>query len=450
MQDAVPGSNDPTVTLHVEKIVTGGAGLAHHEGRTVFVPLTAPGDEVRVRLEQVRRSFVTGTVEEVLTPGPDRRPGPCPHFGVGLCGGCDLQHLTDAAQRTAKREIVADCFRRLGGLDVGDRIEGPDADLPPLHYRNQLRLFASPMGPYGLRRRGTRDVLPLETCLLVPEIFTRDILPWLRLLPPVEQLVLRFDHQDRWLVSMYGNPQRMKILRKLTTEGAADRPPASGCAGIQFNNRPVWGRDYLVVHCAGKKYKVSAQSFFQTNLAVAERAVAQVRTWLDELPGAGRLLADLYSGVGLFSLALADRFERLVAADADPGSVQDADNNIRRDPVARDRGQAVVRTAEDALADTDLLPRAALAEGCCVVDPPRAGLGAETCRALLEARPAAVIYMSCDPATLARDCRLLSDGGQVIRHVRVLDMFPQTAHVETLVLLTPGPADDRRTEDRSP
>jgi 23S rRNA (uracil1939-C5)-methyltransferase len=421
-------------TLHVEKIVTGGSGLSRHDGTTVFVPLAAPGDEVRVRLGPPRRNHRTGEIDTVITPGPDRCPPPCPHFGD--CGGCQLQHLTATGQRDAKTDIVADCFRRLGGIDVADRIEPPDPDLPEFHYRTKARLFASPEGPYGFRRRASHRIVPLTTCRLLPEIFDAEILPWLRTLPPAEQLVLRFDERGQWLLSIYGPSRRMRVLKQMVAQLPAGEPPAPGCAGLQYNNRPVWGRDYLVVACAERKFRVGAQSFFQANLAVAARAVERGRAWLDELAEPGSLLLDLYCGVGLFGVVWADRFKRVLAADTDPHAVRDAQNNVRRDRVAKERVRVVPRAADALLSDRELLPAAAALEACCVVDPPRAGLGAATCRALTEAAARTLLYLSCDPATLARDARELCGGGYAVRRVAVLDMFPQTSHVETLVLLT--------------
>jgi len=436
-----------TLSLTVDKIVTGGVGLGRHEGRAVFVPLTAPGDEIRARVEHEKRHFLNARLEEVVRPGPDRREAPCPHFGD--CGGCDLQHLGPDAQRDAKTGIVADCFRRLVQLDIADRLEGPDREPAEFGYRTKLRLIAAPTGHYGLMRRGTHDVVPITTCPLMPEIFDRDILPWLRTLPPVEQMVLRLDGRGGWLLSLYGPSTRMRVLKRILAKLPGDGQPAPGCVGLLYNNLPVWGRTYLVIHCARKKFRVGAQSFFQSNLDVAERTVALARAWLDEIDAPTERFLDLYCGVGLFSLALADRFETLLAADSDPFAVRDAENNMRRYRNARDCVTVVTQTAEAVLKDPALARPEEGDRTCCLVDPPRAGLGKEVCRALLAAAPRVVLYLSCDPATLARDVRALVDGGYELRKVKALDMFPQTGHVEALVLLTRSPAEIDR-DSREP
>ena len=442
MSDITPegnASDAPTaevLDLVVEKLVTGGAGLARHDGMAVFVPLTAPGDTVRARVVQKRRGFMQAVVEDVLAPGPDRREAPCPHYGE--CGGCDLQHLDPVAQRAAKAAIVLDCFRRLGRMDVAEILTETAAVGDDLGYRNRIRLFGHPAGPYGLMRRGTHEVVPLETCLLMPEVFNRDILPWLRMLPPVEQITVRLDGQGHWLLSLFGPQNRLKILKRMLAALGPGEAPAPGCTGLLFNNLPVWGHDYLVHKVAGHTFKVSAQSFFQGNHAVTEAAVATVRSWLGDLAANGRLgplLGDLFCGVGLFSLALADLFPRVIAIDSDEGACRDLVNNAERDDSAR--GKVTVRpgTLAKVLAEPEPGSPEEWAAACCVVDPPRAGLGKDGAAALLERRPRQVLFMSCDPATLARDAAIFAEAGYAPTRLRVLDMFPQTAHIESLLLL---------------
>jgi 23S rRNA (uracil1939-C5)-methyltransferase len=201
-----------TLEVTIEKLVTGGDGLARHEGQAVFVPLTAPGDRVRVRVKERRKGFFRATLEEILEPGPGRQDPPCPHYGQ--CGGCDIQHLAPEHQRQSKAAIVADCFQRLGKLDVSELLTGPDARVD-LGYRNRIRVFSNPVNHYGLMRRGTHEVVPLEGCLLMPDTFNQDILPWLRMLPPAEHIVVRMDGRGGWLVSVFGPAKRLKVMRKV-------------------------------------------------------------------------------------------------------------------------------------------------------------------------------------------------------------------------------------------
>ena len=423
------------IEVRIEKLVTGGDGLAHHEGQAVFVPLTVPGDRVRVAVKERRRGFVRATVQEILEQGPGRQDPPCPHFGQ--CGGCDLQHMEPEHQRRAKADIVADCFLRLGKMDVSELLTGPVAGME-MGYRNRIRVFANPANHYGLMRRGTHEVVPLESCALLPEQFNRDILPWLRMLPPAEQIVVRMNGRGGWLVSIFGPSRRVKVMRKILAALPEGEPPAPGCEGLLFNNLPLWGRDYLIHEIAGHKYRVGAQSFFQGNRAVTEEALAMIREWITELKNDGNLgvlLGDLFCGVGLFSLALADLFEKVVAVDSDQGSCRDAENNIQRNEAIRDKARVHIGQLTKILAQPDLAPPALWNASFCLVDPPRAGLGRDGVKTLLDLRPRHLLYMSCDPATLARDAAAFVAAGYRARRLHVLDMFPQTSHIETMLLL---------------
>ncbi len=421
-----------TVDLAIEKIVTGGRGLGRHEGEAVFVPLAAPGDLIRARLAKRHKGYREAELLEVLEPGPGRRDAPCPHFAD--CGGCDLQQLDDDAQAAARREVLLDCFTRLGRVDVSGALEEP-APSPALAYRNRIRLSQHPTGPYGLKRRGSHDVVLMEQCPVMVEPFAETILPWLRFLPPMEQIVVRMDGRGGWLLSLYGPPTRTKLLKSIVAQAGADGAPAPGLKGLLLNNRPYWGRTYLVMEVAGHKFRVSHNSFFQANLDGAEQALATVRAWLDDLPAGGDL-ADLYGGVGLFALGLADRFDRIVSIDSDSAAAQDARENVRRSSVEVDRITVREGQVQDELAAPEVKEALNWPEACVMVDPPRTGLGKPVLAALGELKPRAVVYLSCDPATLARDCAALVAVGYAVTRVRPVPMFPQTSHVETLVLLT--------------
>jgi len=432
-QSGPPPGDPGSFELEIEKLVTGGAGLGRLEGQAVFVPLGAPGDRVRGTFVERRKGFARGRIDEILVPGPGRREAPCPHFGE--CGGCDLQHLEPDVQRAVKTDIVADCFQRLGRMDVSGVLEGPDPGTD-LGYRNRIRVFANPANFYGLMKRGTHDVVPLEACLLMPDRFNGEILPWLRFLPPVEQVVVRLDGRGRWLASAYGPPARQKVLKKVIAALDEGEAPAPGCTGLLYNNLPLWGRDYLLHEVAGHTFRVGAQSFFQGNHEQTERAIALVRGWLTEDEDRpGGLLGDLYCGVGLFSVALADLFDAVVAIDSDPAGCRDARTNVQHCRDARDKTTVHAGRLTDLLGKVDLAPEAAWKAGVCVVDPPRAGVGKEGVKALVKASPRKIVYMSCDPATLARDTAGLVAGGYAVKKLKVLDMFPQTAHIESLLLL---------------
>ena len=423
----------------IAKVVTGGAGLGRCRDLAAFVPLTAPGDVVRAKVIRRKKSFVQAELEEVLTPGPGRVEPRCPHFGD--CGGCDLQHLDENAQREAKIAIVRDCFRRLGGMDVSELLEGPDPAGEPYGYRNRIRLTRSPSGPFGLLRRGSRDVVPLTTCPQLPPIFDEKILPFLLEMPPVDQIIVRLDGRGGFLLSLFGPPNRVKPLKLMLKKLADGESPREGCVGIIYNNLPLWGRDHLLIKLAGHTFRVGANSFFQANIEVAAAVLQTTREWLEEVPGSGGLkLADLYCGVGLFTLGLADLCTGSIGIESDPHAVRDAQNNAERDNDAKGKTVIWRGRVEKALEKwPEGAPEGAKDfpwdQSVVVLDPPRTGLGRDGAAMLRDKNPRVVLYLSCDPATLARDCSVLTAGGYELQKLRAFDMFPQTGHVEVLAML---------------
>jgi 23S rRNA (uracil1939-C5)-methyltransferase len=426
----------PTLDLTIEKLVTGGRGLARHDGEAVFVPLTAPGDTVRARLVRQHKGYREAELVDVVTPGPGRRAAPCPHFAG--CGGCDLQHLDEDRQDAVRRAILLECFERLGGLEIADRLEEPTAG-PVRGYRNRVRLSQHPTGRYGLLRRSSHDVVPLDECLVMAEPFQDTILPWLRFLPPVDQIVVRLDGRGGWLLSLYGPPNRSKPLRAFLNEAPPGQPPAPGLQGVLLNNRPHWGRSFLVLEVGGHKFRVSHDSFFQGNLAAAEDALTTIGGWLDEAGQRGGDLADCYGGVGLFALGLADRFDRIVTLDADASASRDARENVRRHPLGSERVTVHQGEVHHLLAGPAVRDALDWDEATVILDPPRTGLGKPVLAALAERRPRRLIYLSCDPATLARDGAALTAAGYELVRARPVPMFPQTAHLETLVQMDRRP-----------
>ncbi len=434
----------------IDKLVTGGAGLGRRDGEVAFVPGTVPGERIRARVLRRRRGYLEAELVEVLAPSPDRVAPPLGE--VGTACGCDLQHLSPEAQRRAKAEIVRDCFRRLAGMEVDDLLEVPPAAGPDLGYRNKIRLWRGPTGQYGMIRKGTHDVVPVDSLPLLPPLFDETILPWLRQLPPVDQVVVRLDGRGGWLVALFGPASRLRLLRAVLKQRGEGEPPAPGCVGVLFNNRPIWGRDHLLYKLGGHTYRVGAGSFFQVNLAETEAALAAARLWLDDAAPTperpGGWLVDLYCGVGLFSLALADRFARIVGVEQHAGAVRDARNNLRRDRAAAGKGTVVRESVSRALwrwsggertnpaagDGTDDLPSPDWSATTVVFDPPREGLGEENAGRLATLAPPLLIGMSCDPAALARDARALVDGGYRLERLRMVDMFPHTSHVEVLSL----------------
>jgi 23S rRNA (uracil1939-C5)-methyltransferase len=383
--------------VRVERILPGGVGFAHAEGQTVFVSLAAPGDLARVRVESTRGRAAFASIVEVLEPSAVRAKPPCPYFG--RCGGCDFQQLTYDAQLSAKAEIIRDCLRRVAHTEPPAEIEVvPSPEV--WRYRSRARWQHDALRRHlGYYERGSHRVCDVADCPVAA--------------PPVAERLKRL----RGMMSEGALPQAAEFEAVAGDEGVALAPPAE----------PGDEREQ-VRRIGGETYRFDAGCFFQINHALLAPLVEEgLRGTAD---GGGTAL-DLYGGVGLFTLPLARRFRQVVAVEGNPASAEYARRNLSDASLANARvetsavGDWLERHAED-LGRADFV----------LLDPPRAGAEPEALRGIVGLEPAHVSYVSCDPATLARDLRLLLDAGYRLDSLRAFDMFPQTHHVETVVHLT--------------
>ncbi|HEY7837798.1 MAG TPA: class I SAM-dependent RNA methyltransferase [Terriglobales bacterium] len=376
--------------LTIEKLVYGGDGLARipsTDGRqqAVFVPFVLPGEVVRVELEPPARGRTTARVIEILQPAPERITPLCEYFG--RCGGCQLQHAPAELQLELKRGMLIETLRRTGGLIPGEAWTGDVAlhAAEPWAYRNRVRLQRTPEG-VGYYERDSHRVLPVTHC----PIASASIEAAIGTLAPGEreEIELAVDNDDHGL--------------------ASDAP-------LEFS-------------AAGHRYRVSAGSFFQVNRFLTEELVEVVTGGVSGT--AGSTAIDLFSGVGLFALPLVDRgFSRVHAVESHPAAYEALRFNVASAKAVRaSRRPALEFVRQWKYGPPDLV----------VADPPRTGLGREMVAALLEAAPRRLHLVSCDPATLGRDLRGLLAAGYRITEMHLLDLFPQTYHLETVVKLSLG------------
>ena len=393
------GAAGEVIEVAIEKLVTGGLGLARHEGLTVLVPLAAPGDRLAVRLVERRAGWARGELLEVLAPGPARREAPCPHYA--RCGGCDLQHLDEDAQLAAKVQAAVETLGRLGGV----RLEQPPAVVAgtPWGYRRraQLRVVAprdsQEPARLGQLARGSHEVVPLESCpILVPalEARLRDLPP--RLARTAGRLDLAAGDGGAWTARLDGEPLK---------GGAADGSVA--------------------VRVGDFEYRFDARCFFQGHAQMLGPLVEAAIGPGDAADEAAEA-ADLYAGVGLFTLPLAARYARVHAVESEPAAGEFLAGNVERNGLTNVSVHA--ESVERAAAG---LPRG-LAR--VLVDPPRAGLSPPVRRALLALAPRRITYVSCDVATLARDLRALAPEF-LLESLALLDLYPQTSHIEAVAQL---------------
>ena len=403
-----------TLDIRPLSLVYGGDAFGRlPDGRAVFVPFALPGELVRVRLVEQKRGHARAELLEVLEPSPDRITPRCSHYTV--CGGCHYQHLSYPAQLAAKTAILAEQLRRLGGL-VEIPIQPAVPSPQPWNYRNHIQFHLTAEGRLGFQRAGSERVVPIQECHL-PEPLINQVWPQIELepLPGVERLSLRAGADDELLlVFESSDPEPFEF--------SVEELPVSAVHLGPGGTLVLAGSDSLVIEVLGRPFQVSAGSFFQVNTPQAEAMLRHVL----ELVGAGpfQTLLDVYCGVGLFSAFLAPRASRLVGIELSPSACADFAANLDE----FEHVELYEADAETVLGSVDFHPDLIL------VDPPRAGLGQAALDGLLAQQAPRLVYISCDPATLARDSKRLVAGGYNLVSVTPFDLFPQTYHIESISL----------------
>jgi 23S rRNA (uracil1939-C5)-methyltransferase len=383
-----------SLEVEIERILPGGYGLAHAEGKTVFVALAAPGDRLRVRVDRQQGNVLFASIEEILVASPDRIEPPCPYFG--RCGGCDFQQLAYENQLAAKAEIIRDCLHRIARLEVVPEIVVTPS---PRDWRYRMRAMwqiDQNERTIGYYERGSRRVCDVVDCAV--------------LMPELQDTLERVRSTD-WLEF----PPDLKHLEVVAGENGVSLAPRFA----EFETRE------LELTINGERYSYNAEAFFQINPGLlgplVEFALHQV---------SGETAIDLYCGVGLFTLPLARRFKQVIGVEGNPNATRFARRNLDR---ARLENARVITAGV-----AEWFRSKSLTADFVLLDPPRAGAESAVIKGILDVAAPRVTYVSCDPATLARDLKKLIAGGYAIESLRAFDLFPQTHHVETVVRLQLG------------
>ncbi|MBO0786891.1 MAG: class I SAM-dependent RNA methyltransferase, partial [Actinobacteria bacterium] len=413
--------------LEITGVAHGGWCVARDaSGRVVFVRHALPGERVLARVTGETARFARADAVEIIEPSPDRVAPPCPHARPGGCGGCDWQHASLPAQRRLKAAVIGEQLRRIAGLEREITVEPLPGDSGGLGWRTRVRFSVAPDGTAGLLRHRSHEVAEVTDCLIAH--------PLIRELAVTRQ---RW-HGARWVeaVAAPGSGERALLV---SPDAARCEPAATALASSVISVRgrreaPVRGRGYLRQAAAGRTWRVAASGFWQGHPGAAgvltEAVLAALR------PRPGDVALDLYSGAGLFAGALAGAVGpdgTVIAVESDPAAVRDARHNLRATPWARvHRGEAARVLAAGPGRDWPA-PRLA------VLDPPRAGAGREVVAQLAAlAGLERIAYVSCDPATLARDIALFTAARWQLAELRGFDAFPMTHHVECLAVLARG------------
>lgn len=454
----MPLQKNQILTLRIERLSSDGSGVAHSaDGEAVFVPGTAPGDEARVRIVKDCGRYAFGILDELLTPSPDRIPVDCPV--AGPCGGCSLRHLDYAAELRAKQESVLDAFRRIGGLEVPvlDILPSPEVD----RYRNKVQF------PVGVDKNGapcigfyagrTHRIVPCPDCKLQPGVLNEignalcAFFAQQGIRPYDEQsgkglvrhiFLRRGAHSGQIMVCLVCTRAKLPHAEQLCT-ALREQFPAISTILLNVNakntnvilgseNHILYGSGYIEDTLCGVPVRLGPLSFYQVNTLAAERLYGVAAQYAQLTPDDA--LLDLYCGMGTIGLSMADQCRELIGVEIVPEAIESAKANAAR------MGEAVAAKSRFFCADAGQAATQLAAEGLhpdiVMLDPPRKGCDEATLSAVVRMAPRRVVYVSCNPATAARDAAWLEKNGYHAEKVQPVDLFPRTKHVEAVLLLT--------------
>jgi len=431
------------VELTIEKLVYGGDGLARIDSpdsgrkQAIFVPFVLEGERVEAALASAQAGFSRATLQSVLSPSSLRVPAPCPYFG--RCGGCHYQHTSYEHQLETKAAILRETLQRIGKLQLECELRVHASE--PWNYRNRtrMRLHSHPEFAIGYFRAGSHALLPVETCPISSLLINRAVAALWQVgragnVPAAFREVEFFASADdatlqMTLYSAQVAPETASVrdfeqtFRSLVPEtgtialaaATAAKDPAAAVESVTLGSAAP-----LVYRTESANYRVSPGAFFQVNRYLVDKLVGLVVG-----DRRGGTAVDLYAGVGLFAVSLAQRFERVLAVESSPISFADLQYNVPAN--VKPLGVAVEQFVRNRAGS--------LRPDSVVVDPPRGGLGERLVRGIAELGPRRLTYVSCDPATLARDLAVLLGVGFRIAEAHLLDLFPQTFHVESVIHL---------------
>ena len=462
----MPLQKNQILTLRIERLSSDGSGVAHSaDGEAVFVPGTAPGDEARVRIVKDCGRYAFGILDELLTPSPDRIPVDCPV--AGPCGGCSLRHLDYAAELRAKQESVLDAFRRIGGLEVPvlDILPSPDVD----RYRNKVQF------PVGIDKNGvpcigfyagrTHRIVPCPDCKLQPSVLNEignalcAFFAQQGIRPYDEQsgkglvrhiFLRRGAHSGQIMVCLVCTRAKLPHAEQLCT-ALRGQFPAISTILLNVNakntnvilgseNHILYGPGYIEDTLCGVPVRLGPLSFYQVNTLAAERLYGVAAQYAQLTPD--DTLLDLYCGMGTIGLSMAGQCRELIGVEIVPEAIESAKANAAR------MGKAVAAKSRFFCADAGQAATQLAAEGLhpdiVMLDPPRKGCDEATLSAVVRMAPRRVVYVSCNPATAARDAAWLEQNGYHAEKVQPVDLFPRTKHCETVVLLSKGKVDSKK------
>ena len=434
-----------------------GLGIARVNGAVVFVPHAVRGEEIDLRITKVMKTSCAGEIVKIHDPSPERMEPECPY--AGKCGGCAYRHLTYPEELWAKRQRVQDALTRIGGLDL--TVEEILGAKNPEHYRNKSQYPVGADGSIGFFQARTHKVVPIRRCLIQTEAADRTaqaVGEWMRRYKIsaydettgkglVRHVCVRVNRKGESLCCVVVNGNKVPREPELAAYVTAAVPHT---VGVLLNSntrrgnvvlgdkyRTLFGRNYLMDTLCGLEFKLSMPSFYQVNRDQAEVLYGKALEFAG-LTGNETVL-DLYCGIGTITLCLAKAAKRVIGAEIVPPAIRDAKENALRNHI--ENAEFFCGDAADIAAK---LESDGLRPDVVTVDPPRKGLAPEVIASVAAMWPEKVVYVSCDPATLGRDVKIFREFGYEAKRAAAVDMFPGTAHVETVVLLSKGEVDSKK------
>ena len=426
-----------------------GLGIARVNGAVVFVPHAVRGEEIDLRITKVMKTSCAGEIVKIHDPSPERMEPECPY--AGKCGGCAYRHLTYPEELWAKRQRVQDALTRIGGLEL--TVEEILGAKNPEHYRNKSQYPVGADGSIGFFQARTHKVVPIRRCLIQTEAADRTaqaVGEWMRRYKIsaydettgkglVRHVCVRVNRKGESLCCVVVNGNKVPREPELAAYVTAAVPHT---VGVLLNSntrrgnvvlgdkyRTLFGRNYLMDTLCGLEFKLSMPSFYQVNRDQAEVLYGKALEFAG-LTGNETVL-DLYCGIGTITLCLATAAKRVIGAEIVPPAIRDAKENALRNHI--ENAEFFCGDAADIAAK---LESDGLRPDVVTVDPPRKGLAPEVIASVAAMGPEKVVYVSCDPATLGRDVKIFREFGYEAKRAAAVDMFPGTAHVETVVLLS--------------
>lgn len=440
------------IKLTIDGVTTEGSGVGHYNGMAVFVANTAIGDEIEAHIIKAKKNYVIGKIKKILSPSSDRCNSDCPVSEQ--CGGCSFRHIKYESELKIKSQRVQDAFVRIGHLDVPIKpIVGAES---VNNYRNKAQY---PVGfdkdvKIGFYAPFSHRIIDCKCCNLAPEEFTIAVNTF-------DKFIKKYN------ISVYNEFQHKGLLRHIYLRKADSTGEILACAVVNGNNLPskdklvdmlkesvpnlkgfllnfntentnvilsdkyelVWGQDYITDILCDLKFKISPQSFYQVNAKQAEKLYTKAKEYASL--SKDDVLLDLYCGTGTIGLTMANDVKKLIGVEIVPNAIDDAKENAKLNGI-----ENAEFICDDASGCAKELEKKGLKPDVILVDPPRKGLTPDLINTISDMNPKRVVYISCDPATLARDCKLFNDLEYKVVEATPVDMFPRTTHVETVAVLS--------------